>query len=404
MNILQVEHCKRNTQNKDSKPMKIAILSPFYPYRGGIAQFSLCLFRELRKTHEVKVFSFSRLYPDFLFPGKTQFVEGSKPLTDAPSERVLDSINPLTYERTVRHIAKFKPDILVIAYWMSFFAPASAYIARRLKKRTKVIALIHNAIPHEPRRFDRTLASLFFKQCSRYVVLSEAVKTDVLSICPEANCLICPHPLYDHFGAPVDRLKARQALGLDAKSKTLLFFGLIREYKGLDMLINAMQYLDSSYRLIIAGECYGDFGKYRQQIDKSPAKNRILTFTRYISDEEAPVLFSAADLLVAPYRSATQSGVIPVACHFELPVLVTDVGGLRETVEKPGIGLVCLPSAGNIADGIKSFFATGARQFKYNIKKEKERLSWSKFAEQLTDFATTYQPLVNYDKPITLLQ
>jgi glycosyltransferase involved in cell wall biosynthesis len=362
--------------------MKIALLTPFYPYRGGIAQFSLSLFRELRRENKVQVFSFSRLYPDFLFPGKSQFVE-DETVVDALSKRILDSINPLTYEKTARRIAEFEPDVLIVAYWMSFFAPAYAHIAWRLRKKTKIIALIHNAIPHEPKFFDRPLARSFFRQCSECAVLSEAVKNDVLSIYPKANCRLIFHPLYDHFGEKIEKETAQQKLNLNRNKKTLLFFGLIRDYKGLDLLIDAMKYLDETYQLVIAGECYGDFEKYQQQIDESPAKERIRIFNHYISDAETPVFFSAADLLVLPYRSATQSGVIPVACHFETPIVVTDVGGLRETVENPGIGLVCKPDAQSISDKIKEFFIIDQNVFNDNFQKVKEALSWQRFVEKL---------------------
>jgi len=368
--------------------MKIALLTPFYPYRGGIAQFSLSLFRELRRENEVQVFSFSRLYPDFLFPGKSQFVE-DETVVDAPSKRILDSINPLTYEKTARRIAEFKPDVLVIAYWMSFFAPAYAHIAWRLRKKTKIIALIHNAIPHEPKFFDRPLTGMFFSCCSKFVVMSDAVRNDVVSIYSQANCIALFHPLYDHFGETIDKTEARHKLDVDTDKKTLLFFGLIREYKGLDLLIEAMSLLDDSHQLIIAGESYGDFGKYQKLIDNSSACKRIFTLNRYISDDEVPTLFSAADLLITPYRSATQSGVIPVACHFELPVLVTDVGGLRETVEKSGIGLVCKPIPESIAEGIKSFFSADLELFKNNFRQEKERLSWANYADKFVKFIST---------------
>ncbi|MDR1371982.1 MAG: glycosyltransferase [Dysgonamonadaceae bacterium] len=361
--------------------MKFAVLSPFYPYRGGISQFTMMLCRELNMENEVKVFSFSRLYPNFLFPGKSQFVENDEPpITQPQSVRILDSINPFSYEKTVKAINNYQPDVLIIAYWTSFFAPACGYIAKRLKSKTKIIGLIHNAIPHEPHFFDSPLASMFFRQCHKFVVLSESVKKDILRLYPSAQCLMLPHPLYDNFGEPLEKKEARKRFNIDRNKKTLLFFGLIRDYKGLDLLIEAMSRLDDSFQLIIAGECYGDFGKYKRQIDTSPARDRIFALNRYINNSEVPTLFSAADLLVAPYRSATQSGVIPIACHFELPVLVTNVGGLRETVEKSGIGLVCQPQPDSIAEGIKQFFNVENKLFSDKFKKIKDELSWDKFA------------------------
>ena len=366
--------------------MKIAVLSPFYPYRGGIAQFSMSLYRALAKEHTVKVFSFSRLYPGFLFPGKTQFVENGEAEVSVPSERILDSINPFSYTKTAKTIEKFQPDVLVIAYWMSFFAPAYGHIASRLREKTRIIALVHNAIPHEPKFYDKPLSKLFFNQVNGFMVLSESVKKDLLSLYPHAKYCLRAHPLYNHFGKPVEQMAARSQTSLSPDRKTLLFFGLIREYKGLDLLIQAMSFLDDSYQLLIAGESYGDFGKYGQVIEASPAKNRIQTLNRYISDEEVPVLFSAADVLVLPYKSATQSGVIPVAYHFEVPIVATDVGSLKDTVETAGTGIVCRPQAENIAEGIQKIFSEGTDKFIANIRTEKEKLSWEVFAQALINF------------------
>ena len=372
--------------------MRFAILSPFHPYRGGIAQFSMSLYQTLAKEYDVKVFSFSRLYPGFLFPGKTQFVEKGKQVITAPSERILDSINPISYEKTVKAIEKYQPDVLVIAYWMSFFAPAYGYIARRLRAKTRIIALIHNAIPHEPKFYDKPLSKLFFGQIDGFMVLSESVKNDLLSLYPHAKFCLQAHPLYNHFGEKQDRKTARESLHLNPDKKTLLFFGLIRDYKGLDLLLRAMSFLDDSYQLVAAGESYGDFGKYRQIIDASPAKDRIQVRNRYIADEEVPVLFSAADALVLPYKSATQSGVIPVAYHFEVPIVVTDVGSLKDTVETADTGIVTLPQAESIAEGIQKLFSEGTKKFIANIQTEKQNLSWEVFAKALTDFSRQIIP------------
>ncbi|MDR1610554.1 MAG: glycosyltransferase [Candidatus Symbiothrix sp.] len=370
--------------------MKIAVLSPFYPYRGGIAQFSMSLYRALAKEHEVKVFSFSRLYPGFLFPGKTQFVEGGEAKVSVSSERILDSINPFSYERTAKAIEKYQPDVLVIAYWMSFFAPAYGHIAHKLRNKTRIIALVHNAVPHEPKFYDKPLSKLFFNQVDGFMVLSEPVKKDLLSLYPHAKYCLCAHPLYNHFGEKQDKKAACEILNLNPGKKTLLFFGLIRDYKGLDLLIQAMSFLDDSYQLIIAGEFYGDFGKYRQIIDVSPAKYRIQVRNQYIADEEVPVLFSAADALVLPYKSATQSGVVPVAYHFEIPIVATGVGSLKDTIETAGTGIVVRPEAVSIAGGIQQLFSEGMEKFIANIRIEKQKLSWEVFAQALIDFSRRF--------------
>ncbi|MDR1632403.1 MAG: glycosyltransferase [Dysgonamonadaceae bacterium] len=367
--------------------MKIAILSPFYPYRGGIAQFSAMLYKTLETGHEIKAFSFSRMYPDFLFPGKTQLVEEGDQAIPIVAERRLDSIDPFSYLQTAKAIARFQPDVLVVVYWMPFFAPAYATIVKRLKKRTIVIGLLHNAIPHEPHFFDRPLSKYFFKQCRGFIVMSEIVKRDLLSILPEAHYIHKQHPIYNHFGKKLSSGVAKSRLGLNAGKKTLLFFGLIREYKGLDLLIEALSHLDDSYELLIAGESYGSFQKYQKQIDHSPAKERIIVKNYYIEDKDVPVLFSAADVLVLPYKSATQSGVLPVAYHYETPVVATDVGGFREAIEQAGSGVVCSSNAKALAEGIGEIFRTGQEKFLANIRLERENLSWDSFATALVEFA-----------------
>ncbi|MDR0413757.1 MAG: glycosyltransferase [Dysgonamonadaceae bacterium] len=364
--------------------MKIAFLSPFYPYRGGIAQFSASLYKALEKDHEVKAFSFARLYPAMLFPGKTQYVTADDAATVVPAERLLDSVNPCSYRKTADAIAAYHPDVLVVAYWMSFLAPAYACIARRLNGKMKIAVLLHNAIPHEPRFFDKTLARMFFRSCTHFLVMSTIVQKDLLALQPDARYRLHPHPLYNHFGEKISPTEAREKLGLAAGRKTLLFFGLIRDYKGLDLLIEAMALLDESYQLLIAGESYGPFDKYGKLIAQSAARDRVKVINRYIGDREVPVLFSAADCLVLPYKSATQSGVIPVAYHFEVPVVATGVGGLKETLETAGTGVACLPDSGSLASGIEQLFAQGKDRYLAGIRNEKQSLSWEHFAQTLT--------------------
>jgi glycosyltransferase involved in cell wall biosynthesis len=368
--------------------MKIALLSTFYPFRGGIAQFNALLYKSLEKQeHEVKAYTFSCQYPSVLFPGKTQYVTKTDKAIPIDSEAVLNTVNPFSYEKAAKEILKWKPDVLVLRYWMSFFAPSLSYVAKRLKKNgIKTLCIVDNAIPHEPRFFDKPLARLFFRQCTHFIVMSEVVRNDLLRLCPKANERLLPHPLYDHFGEPVEPAAARLQTNLDSNKKTLLFFGLIREYKGLDLLIQAMSFLDDSYQLLIAGESYGDFGKYRQLIETSPAQSRIQVRNQYISDDEVPVLFSAADALVLPYKSATQSGVIPVAYHFEVPIVVTGVGSLKDTVETAETGIVCSPQAESVAEGIQKLFSERKEKFTANIRAEKGKLSWKSFAQALTDF------------------
>lgn len=369
--------------------MKIAILSPFYPYRGGLAQLNARLYTELGKKNEVKAFSFTTLYPDFLFPGKTQYVSEGDSVTIVESERVLNSINPFSYIKTARAINRYSPDILIIPYWMSFMAPAYGTVCLFLKKKTKVVSLVHNAIPHERTLIDKPLAKYFFNKCDAFIVMSEPVRKDLISLRKNAKILLQPHPIYDHYAERIERSDACARLGIKSDRKNLLFFGLIRDYKGLDALIESMDMLDNSYQLIIAGESYGSFDRYTQLINKSFRKDNIVVLEQYIPDEMVSLLFSASDVLVLPYRSATQSGVVGIAYQLELPMIATNVGALGSTIEESRTGLV-VPSATPqyLSEGIKEFFADKEQINIYteNTRKEKSRLSWANFGKSIERF------------------
>lgn len=372
--------------------MKIALLSCFYPYRGGISQFNACLYGELGKNHIVKAFNFSRQYPEFLFPGKTQFVTEDDEAVPVESVSLLDTANPFTYHSTFKAIRDWDPDVLIVRYWMSYFAPSLGYITRKMKKHCKVVSILDNVVPHEPRFFDTPLTKYFLKGSSGSVTLCEAVSHDLLRIQPDARFTVIQHPLYSHFGQKKDRAEAERKLGLQGGMKNILFFGLIRPYKGLDILLEAFGLLPEGYQLIIAGEPYGSFEKYQQIIDRLPNKEHISMNLKYIKDSEVTDYFSAADIAVLPYRSATQSGISSVSYHFEVPVIVTDVGGLKETIGDRGTGLVSpegTPEA--ICKEILRYFSdTRIRErCVENIRAEKERLSWKAFAQKLTEFIGT---------------
>jgi glycosyltransferase involved in cell wall biosynthesis len=368
--------------------MKIAILSPFYPFRGGLAQLNARLYAGLSVHNEVAAFSFTTLYPDFLFPGKTQFLAPEDTAAFVENKRVLSSINPLSYIRTAKAINRFSPDVLIIPYWMSFFAPAYGTVCRLLKKNIKIVSLVHNAISHERTFMERPLANYFFNCCDAFIVMSDPVKADLLSLRKHADILLLPHPIYDHYKEPIDKHSACRQLNLDAGRKTLLFFGFIREYKGLDILIEATNYLPDGYQLIIAGECYGSFEKYDRLIAQSTMKDNIVVFEQYINDEMVTTLFSAADALILPYRSATQSGVVALAYQLETPMVATDMGALGETVRASETGIVSKEvSPIAIAEAITGFFDTEKISFyTENTRKEKQRLSWRRFIEQVEEF------------------
>lgn len=369
--------------------MKIALLSCFYPFRGGIAQFNANLLNELGKEHDVRAFNFSRQYPDFLFPGKTQYVTAEDEAVSVESETLLDTANPFNWVGSAKKIRAWDPDILIVRYWMSYFAPSLGFVCRHMSPRCKVVAILDNVIPHEQHFFDKPFTKYFLSGVDKCVTLCEEVGEDLARIKADADRTVLPHPIYTHFGQKADREASEKALGLESGMKNILFFGLIREYKGLDILLEAFDRLDSSYQLIIAGEPYGSFEKYRRHIDSSPCGKRIHVFPQYISDSEVKTYFSAADVTVLPYRSATQSGISSVSNHFEVPMIVTDVGGLRETIGERGTGIVCKDSTpGCIAGEIERFFGTPAlrEECLENIKKENERLSWRKFAYDLINF------------------
>lgn len=364
--------------------MKIAILSVFPPYRGGIAQFNERLSEVLGKEHELLLVNFKRQYPDILFPGKTQFEPEGRSIANAA---MLDTINPLTWGKTARYINRWQPDVLISRYWMSFFAPSLGYTTRQVKAKTK-LAILDNVVPHEQKAWDRPFTDYFLKSFDRYGVMSQSVANDLLSFVPDAKYFFQPHPLYDHFGEGIPKAQAMKELGLDPSKKTILFFGFIREYKGLDILIEAFAQLDGPYQLLIAGEFYGNEMHYQSMIADHPKAADIVLHSHYIPETEVGKYFSAADLCVLPYRSATQSGITAISYHFNVPVVATKVGGLEEYIRHGETGLLvekAEPTA--IAEAIRKYFAElDPAVCAQNIEVLKKEFSWESFADALVDF------------------
>ncbi len=369
--------------------MKIAFLSTFYPFRGGIAQFNASLYRAFEKKHSVKAFTFKRQYPDFLFPGETQMVTGKDKADQIPSERVLDTLNPFTYYSSANKIQDFFPDILLMKYWMSYMAPALGTVAKQIRKSSKVITILDNVIPHENRFFDESFTKYFLRQNHGFVVMSDSVKNDLLQLVPDAKCISHPHPLYDHFGQSVNSEEAKRKLNIPAGKKVILFFGFIRDYKGLDLLIDVMAQLNDEHVLVIAGEVYGSFDKYAQQITRLGLQNKIIQHVRYISDEEVPLFFSSADVCVLPYKSATQSGITSISYHFDLPLIATDTGGLKESIihQKTGL-IVSSPDSNLISRSIEQYFEQKLKpKFQEEIRILKGKLSWNGLSDAIIEFS-----------------
>ncbi len=367
---------------------KIAYISTFYPYRGGIAQFNALLYNELIKEYKVNAYTFKRQYPDFLFPGQTQLVQPGDNAQAVDSIRLLDTINPFTYISSASKIKDFAPDIIINKFWMPFFAPSLGYISKSLSNiGTKSISILDNVIPHEKRFGDIQLIKYFLNRTDAFIVMSKAVESDLLSLKPNAKYKFLEHPLYNHFGEKINKLSAREKLNIPKNQKVLLFFGFIRDYKGLDLLIDALKYLPEDYVILIAGESYGSFDKYTEQLQKNKLSDRVHQFVRYISDDEVPLFFSASDLLVLPYKTATQSGIIGITYHFELPVVATKSGGLPEMILPHKTGLIVdrIDSV-NIANKILDYFNNNLEaEFISNIKSYKTVCTWENFAAGVSE-------------------
>lgn len=372
--------------------MKIAILSCFYPFRGGIAQFNANLLEELGKRHEVKAFNFSRQYPSLLFPGKTQYVSPEDEAKKVEYEAVLDTANPLSWASAAAKVRKWNPQLLLMRYWMPYFGASLGFVARSMAEDCKVIAITDNIIPHERRFFDKLLTKYFLNSTDACVALCEEVASELLNLKPEAKYTVIPHPVYSHFGSKLPKEEAEKLLGLPSGSKNILFFGLIRDYKGLDVLIEAFGELKEDYRLIIAGEAYGSFEKYERLIAANPNASRIHPFPKYIRDSEVKHYFSAADVVVLPYRSASQSGIGAIADNFEVPMIVSNVGGLRETIGERGKGIVCSEySPQAFAANIREFFEKPelGESCRQAIREFNSTHSWENFCTKLLNFVNS---------------
>lgn len=366
--------------------MRIVIVGPAWPFRGGIAQLNESLATELSKAaYRVSIVNFTTQYPSFLFPGKSQFTDAARPEA-LTIDRMLSSVNPMTWFRSARFIARQEPDLVIVRYWMPFMAPSLGMLARRLRARgIKVLAIADNIVPHETHFYDRLFTQYFLKSTSAVLYMSSEVGRELESFHYKGRTAFSPHPLYDSYGSGVDRSVACRELGLDPDKQYVLFFGFIRDYKGLDLLLDAWTERDDR-QLLIAGEFYGNRDKYIEKIERKG----VLLHDNYISDDRVKLYFSASSLVVQPYKSATQSGVTQIAYNFGVPMVVTNVGGLPEIVPDGRVGFVVEPCADAIRVAIDRFFDESlAELFRKNIETEKKRFEWSAMVSSIEELAAS---------------
>jgi glycosyltransferase involved in cell wall biosynthesis len=375
---------------------KVIIIGPAHPLRGGLATFNQRLAKEfIDRGDECYIYSFSLQYPSFLFPGKTQYSNEEEP-KNLKIFSVINSINPLNWIRAGNQLKSERPDIIVVRYWLPFMGPALGTILRRAKKNrhSKIICIADNIIPHEPRPGDKAFTKYFLKVCDGFITMSEKVMDDLRKFDKKKPAKLVQHPLYDTFGEPVSKAEARTKLGIPAAEPLVLFFGFIRKYKGLDILLDAINILKQNPKseiripkLLVAGEFYEDEKPYREQIKKLGIGDSLILRTNFIPDREVKYYLCAADAVVQPYRNATQSGVTPLAYHFEKPMIVTNVGGLPSLVPHERAGLVAEPNADSIANAIVRFYQLGENYFLPHLRSEKQKFSWGNLLNAIKELA-----------------
>jgi len=372
------------------RKLRICLVGPAYPYRGGISHYNTCLAEELAKRHEVHIINFTRLYPEFLFPGKTQFDESESALT-VPSERIVDSMNPFTWIRAGLRIARIRPDLVIVQWWHPYFAPAVFKICQivRIMRGGMIVFLCHNVVPHERSLIDRMLSTIAFSAAHGFVVQSNEDRDNLRAARPHARVTVHPHPIYDFFRrGDVKRAEARERIGAQS-GPMLLFFGYVRPYKGLFHLIAAMPEIRKHVQaeLFVVGEFYEDSAPYEDMVREHGLAESVHFIDRYVGNEEVEAFFVASDLVVLPYISATQSGIVQIALAFDRPVVVTAVGGLPEVVAPGKTGFIVPPAdSGALAAAVVRFFEEGwgERMAPY-FAGERERFSWGRMADAIEE-------------------
>ena len=379
--------------------MKVVIIGSAHPLRGGgITTFNHRLAKAFQEGgHDCSLVSFSLQYPSFLFPGKSQFTDEPAP-EGLYIRSLINSINPLNWLTVGRQLQKEKPDLVIVRFWLPFMGPAFGTILRRIRKNrhTKIICLADNVIPHEKRPGDKVFTNYFLKACDAFITMSEKVLNDLRNFEPAKPAKLVPHPLYDNFGSALPKDQARKKLSLPAEGKLLLFFGFIRRYKGLDLLLQAMadqRIKEQDIKLLVAGEFYEEEKPYHELIQKNGLESTIFLRTGFIPDNEVRLYLSAADCVVQPYRSATQSGVTPLAYHFEKPMIVTNVGGLPSLVPHEKVGLVSETNSNALAEAVLNFYQFGEEHFLPHLRKEKKKLSWENLVNSILELSASTPPI-----------
>jgi glycosyltransferase involved in cell wall biosynthesis len=383
--------------------MNVIIIGSAYPLRsGGIATFNERLARQFQQEgNDVTIYTFSLQYPSFLFPGKSQYSNEPKP-EDLNIKVCINSINPINWIKVGNDIKKQKPDLVIVRYWLPFMGPCLGFILRQVKKNkfTKIVCIADNIIPHEKRFGDTFFTNYFVKPVDAFITMSEKVMNDLKKFAPAKPAQLVQHPLYDNFGEKISKDEARAKLGIRNEELVMLFFGFIRKYKGLDLLLDAIKEIQNSkyknlpdgsqiqnIKLLIAGEFYEDRKPYDEQIEKLGIENNLILRTDFIPDSEVKYYLCAADVVVQPYKNATQSGVTPLAYHFEKPMIVTNVGGLPSLVPNDKVGLIAEPNATSIAEKIVEYFSKGETHFLPHLIEEKKKFSWMKMTATIKEIA-----------------
>ena len=370
------------------KRLKIAIVGPAHPYRGGLASIMETMAREYQsRGYDVRILTFTLQYPEFLFPGKSQTVD-TPPPSDLNITRRVSTVNPLSWISVGRELRKEQPDIVLMKYWTPFMAPCFGTIARIARGNgiTKTICQIDNVEPHEHHITDRIFNRYFLGSMDGFIYMSEQVHSELKEY-TSAPALFSPHPMFENFGARVEREKACRELGLDPAVRYTLFFGLIRDYKGLDTLLKAWQkFRRDGHKLLIAGEFYASREKYIQLIKELGIEDDIVLHDFFVADADVKYYFSAAECVVLPYKTATQSGVTQICYNFCTPVIVTNVGGLAEIVPHDRVGYVCASSVDGVYDAIvKIYKGDTIARFSEVMKEERKRFSWSAMCDKIEE-------------------